>query len=69
VRSGLTEAGLPEDQVTAIVDENASARIDGLRTSLGVLAVLAAVAIFLTRLLPTRPAGSRKTADDRESTG
>ncbi|GHH66790.1 MFS transporter [Promicromonospora soli] len=69
VRSGLTEAGLPEDQVTAIVDENASARIDGLRTSLGVLAVLAAVAIFLTRLLPTRPAGSRKTADDRENTG
>ncbi|MFI2365776.1 MFS transporter [Promicromonospora sp. NPDC019610] len=67
VRSGLTDAGLPEDQVDAIVDENATARVDGLRTSLGVLAVLAAVAIFLTRLLPTRPAGSREPAGGRPS--
>jgi MFS family permease len=59
VRTGLTEAGLPEEQVTAIVDENAAARVDGLRTSLGVLAVLAAGAVFLTRLLPTSPAGTR----------
>lgn len=69
LRTGLTDAGMPEDQVTAVVDENASARIDGLRTSLGVLAVLATGAVFLTRLLPTRPAGSRRTTDDRESTG
>ncbi|MFJ3405640.1 MFS transporter [Promicromonospora sp. NPDC090134] len=69
VRNGLTDAGLPEDQVDAIVDENATARVDGLRTSLGVLAVLAAVAIFLTRLLPTRPAGSRESPDDRAASG
>ncbi len=61
LRTGLTQAGLPEDQVTAIVEDNSSARIDGLRTSLGVLAVLAALAVFLTRLLPTRPAGDRRS--------
>ncbi|RPF22525.1 MFS transporter [Myceligenerans xiligouense] len=59
VRTGLTEAGLPAAQVDAIVESNAAARVDGLRTSLAVLAVLASVAIFLTRLLPTRPAGDR----------
>ncbi|MFC7877536.1 MFS transporter [Isoptericola sp. NPDC057391] len=59
---GLTEAGLPPEQVDAVVEENAAARIDGLRTSLAVLSVLAAVAVLLTRLLPTRPVGVRGPA-------
>jgi len=62
LRSGLTDAGLPAGQVDAVVEENASARIDGLRTSLAVLAVLAAVAVFLTRLVPQRPVGARDPA-------
>ncbi|CAM3608208.1 MFS transporter [Isoptericola cucumis] len=60
LETGLAEAGLPADQVDAVVEENAAARIDGLRTSLAVLAVLAAVAVVLTRLLPTEPAGGRE---------
>ena len=37
----------------AIVDENATSRINGLRAALGVLALLALVALLLTRRLPT----------------
>jgi MFS family permease len=59
LETGLAEAGLPPEQVDAVVEENAAARIDGLRTALAVLAVLAAVAIVLTRLLPTRPVGGK----------
>lgn len=62
LETGLAEAGLPPEQVDAVVEENAAARIDGLRTSLAVLAVLAAVAVLLTRLLPTRPVGGRDPA-------
>ena len=44
----------------AIVDENANARIDGLRASLSVLALIALIALFSTRRIPTRqPSDSR----------
>src|SRR6185436_12091742 len=33
LQTALQDAGLPEDQVEAIVDENETARIDGLRVS------------------------------------
>ena len=49
---------MPADQADAIVDENESARIDGLRLSLAVLALVAALALFFTRMLPTVPVGS-----------
>ena len=44
----------------AVVEENEAARIDGLRLSLAVLALLAALALFLTRLLPTQPVGGTR---------
>ncbi len=56
--AALSETGLPDEQVEAIIDENESARIAGLRLSLAVLALLAGVALFFTRLLPTTPVGS-----------
>ncbi|WP_017935050.1 MFS transporter [Nocardioides sp. Iso805N] len=62
LRAGLADAGMPKDETNAIVEENSSARLDGLRTSLAVLALIAALAIFLTRLLPTRPAGRSSQA-------
>ena len=43
---------------TAIVEENTQARLDGLRSALAVLALLAAVAFFATGGLPTRQPGS-----------
>jgi MFS family permease len=55
----LLEAGVPATTADAVVEVNANARIDALRVSLAVLAVLATIAIFMTRLLPTTPAGRR----------
>ena len=43
----------------AIVEENETARLDGLRTALSVLAIFALVALFFTRRIPTeQPASS-----------
>ena len=54
----LEKAGLPPEQAQAVSDANEDARIAGLRLSLAVLALFAAVALYLSRLLPTKPVGS-----------
>jgi MFS family permease len=61
LRTKLTDAGMPTDQVDAIVEENSDARLAGLRLSLAVLALIACVALYMTRGLPTEPVGG--TAD------
>ncbi|HUI48126.1 MAG TPA: MFS transporter [Acidimicrobiia bacterium] len=59
LRASLDQAGVPPETTDAIVDENASARLDGLRASLSLLAVVALIALFFSRRLPTRqPAGA-----------
>lgn len=59
LRAGLDKAGVPPATADAIVDENATARLDGLRASLAVLAGIALIAQFFTRRIPTRqPAAS-----------
>ena len=58
LESALREAGVPSREAQAIVDENESARIQGLRASLSVLAVVALIALFFTRLIPTEPVGA-----------
>jgi MFS family permease len=63
LHTALDEAGIPETQADAIVEENESARLDGLRLSLITLGLIAALALFLTRLLPTEPVGS--TSEER----
>ncbi|MEP9361338.1 MFS transporter [Nocardioides sp. CN2-186] len=54
----LATTDLSAAEADAILDENSDARLAALRSSLTVLAVIAMLAIFLTRLLPTRPVGS-----------
>jgi MFS family permease len=54
--AALKDAGVQGKTADAIVDENAQARIDGLRASLSVLAVLALIALVFSRGLPTAPA-------------
>jgi MFS family permease len=49
----LQKAGVPSDTAQAIVDDNASARINGLRAALAVLAFFALLALALTGRLPT----------------
>jgi MFS family permease len=52
LRAQLDQAGVPPGTADTIVDENASARIDGLRSSLSLLAVIALIALFATRRIP-----------------
>ncbi|SBW21532.1 putative membrane protein [Candidatus Protofrankia californiensis] len=54
LKSRLDEAGVPPDTAEAITTDNAGARIDGLRASLSLLAVIALAALFLTRRIPSR---------------
>ncbi len=55
--AALSDAGVEPDLADAIIDDNAAARIDGLRAALGALAVLGVLAILATRRLPTSPVG------------
>jgi len=52
--NALADADVPPATADAIVDENAEARIDGLRAALAVLALIAVVALFATWRLPTK---------------
>jgi MFS family permease len=54
LETALADADVPPETADAIVDENADARIDGLRAALAVLALIAVVALFATWLLPTK---------------
>jgi MFS family permease len=54
LKTQLDKAGVPPATADAIVDENASARIDGLRSSLSLLAVIALIALFATRRIPAQ---------------
>jgi len=58
LEKALDDAGVPPETTDAIVVENADARLDGLRVTLGVLALLALVALFLSGSIPTKPVGS-----------
>lgn len=56
--SALDKAGVSEQQASAIVKENSSARLAALRSSLTVLALIALIAVFLTFRIPRAQAGS-----------
>jgi hypothetical protein len=66
LEAALTKAGVSGKTADAIVTENANARIDGLRSSLSVLALLALIALFTARRIPAQqpsaPAGSESPA-------
>ena len=53
LKAQLDKAGVPAKTADAIVTENANARIDGLRSSLSLLALVALIALFATRHIPT----------------
>jgi MFS family permease len=54
LQAALDEAHVPPQTADAIVAENERARIDGLRASLSVLAIIALMALFASRRIPTR---------------
>jgi hypothetical protein len=54
LQGALDEAGVPPATADAVIDDNATARLDALRASLSILAVIALIALFFTRGIPTR---------------
>jgi MFS family permease len=58
LETALDEARVPPRTTDAIVEENETARLDGLRTALAVLALLALVGLFFTGRIPTRQPGA-----------
>ena len=54
LKTALGKAGVPPDVADAIVHENETARIAGLRSSLSALAAIALLAVFLSFRIPTQ---------------
>ncbi len=54
LHGALDKAGVPAKTADAIVEENDNARIAALRSSLSLLAVIALIALFTARRIPTR---------------
>jgi hypothetical protein len=52
LQAALASAQVPPSTADAIVEENAKARIDGLRAALAVIGLLSAVAFIAARRLP-----------------
>jgi MFS family permease len=52
LKAALDQAGVPAKTADAIITENADARINGLRSSLSLLALIALIALFFTRRIP-----------------
>jgi hypothetical protein len=62
LRSALDKAGTSPQATDAIVEENETARLSALRSSLSVLAVIALIALLFSRGIPTeQPATARET--------
>src|SRR5256885_1302942 len=66
LQTALNEAGVPPQTADAVVHENATARIDGLRSSLSVLALIALIATFFSRRIPTVQPGSGAASSSAE---
>jgi hypothetical protein len=60
LRKALDEAHVPKATADQIVNENATARLDGLRSSLSVIALIALIALFVSGNIPAeQPAAPR----------
>jgi MFS family permease len=67
LESGLADAGVPPQTADAIADDYATARLDGLRASLSVLAIIALIALPFTRRIPTTQPSTAPNIATRES--
>ena len=63
LEAALNDAGVRGPAATAIVDENAQARLDALRASLSVLAIIALIALFLSGGIPTTQPGDEQPSN------
>lgn len=58
LKTALDKADVPPLTADQIVNENETARLGGLRAALSVLAVIALIAVFFSRRIPTRQPGA-----------
>ena len=58
LEKALTDAGASKQVTQAVLDENEQARLDGLRTALAVLALVALIGLFFSTRIPTKQPGS-----------
>ena len=61
--AALDDAGVPPDVQEEIVEVNEAARIRGLDAAFALAALFAALALFFTGRIPTRPPGSAAVGD------
>ena len=66
LQSGLDQAGVDPAVSQAIVDENAAARLDGLKAALAILALMAVIALFFSRRIPTEPTMSARSPTPKD---
>jgi hypothetical protein len=65
--AALDEAGVRNKTAEAALADYQDARIDGLKTSLGILAVLALVGLLYSGRIPRKqPQGGGQTVDDED---
>jgi MFS family permease len=65
LESALEKNGVTGATASAIVDENAKARLRALQAALAVIALVAAAALFFSGHIPTRQPGSEAPAPER----
>jgi len=58
LESAMEQAGVDEQTAKAVLDENEKARLDGLRSALALLALIAVIALFFVRRIPAEPPGA-----------
>jgi hypothetical protein len=61
LKTALDDAGVQPQAADAIVEENATARLNALRSSLSALAVIALIALLFSRRIPTEQPASEPT--------
>ncbi|GAA1421927.1 MFS transporter [Catellatospora coxensis] len=60
--AALSDAGVDQATATAAIEQNEQSRLDGLRAALGLLALIALAALFLTRGIPVHQPGTPEPA-------
>jgi len=69
LQAALTKAGASKQVTQAVLDENEQARLDGLRTALAALALLALIGLFFSTRIPAEQPGSGDTRSPEPAPG
>jgi MFS family permease len=67
--AALTQAGVDPAVSQAVLDENEQARLDGLRTALAALALIALIGLFFSGRIPKQQPGSTPRAPESSAVG